>query len=83
MTRIRALATATLLAAALATPAAAAPPQDSTLGGTCNGSADYNCSYCSYQGSNSDSAPFYCNRGDEYYRWESCTVFVAGVCYVG
>jgi hypothetical protein len=53
------------------------------FGGTCNGVADSDCEYCSYEADNYAHAPSLCNRGYAGYYWEFCGAFANGYCYVG
>lgn len=80
MNDIRTLAVAALLAAsalATAAPAAAKPY------GTCNGTVDYSCRYCSSSGGNAGYPPQYCSSYPQWYSWESCSVWVLNSCVAG
>ncbi|HEX8002182.1 MAG TPA: hypothetical protein VF519_05770 [Mycobacteriales bacterium] len=72
-----------LVAGALGAAVLAPVVPASAAGGTCNGTYDTNCSYCSYQGGSTANPPSACTGGFPGFRWEFCSVFVAGACYVG
>jgi hypothetical protein len=50
------------------------------LGGTCNGTVDTNCSYCTYQGGWAPEPVSRCWNGTSGYRWSYCTAWANGGC---
>jgi hypothetical protein len=53
------------------------------LGGTCNGSVDTGCRYCSYQGGPAGEPVSSCYGQVDGFRWTSCSAWADGYCYAG
>lgn len=75
-----------LVAGALVTAVASTlTPASAAIAGTCNGTADYLCTYCSYRGGAYPQDPYRCSHPTQYpgYITVACTVWVNGSCTVG
>jgi hypothetical protein len=81
----RVLIAAALVGAAFATAPAVADDgiAGTFLAGTCNGQADSNCQYCSYEGDNFGHAISLCANGASGYYWETCGLWSVNQCVVG
>lgn len=78
------VATALVGAAFASAPAVADDGVGGTfLGGTCNGQADVNCRYCSYEGGNLGHPKSLCTSGTPGYFTEVCGVWSVNQCVVG
>lgn len=85
------LKTTMLMMLALAAPAATANadlgeialPGEDDSSGKCVGLVDYDCDYCSRNGSMSGSDWSNCDDGSSGYYWTGCGVWVSGVCETG
>lgn len=51
------------------------------LGGTCNGTADSSCRYCSYQGGAAGEPISFCAHGADGFAWRTCGAWADGYCY--
>jgi hypothetical protein len=81
----RVLIAAALVGAAFATAPAFADDglAGTFLSGTCNGQADSDCTYCSYEGGNLGHPISLCMNGASGYYWETCGLWSANQCVVG
>jgi hypothetical protein len=51
------------------------------LGGTCNGTVDVGCRYCSYNGGGAAEPVSSCYGQVDGFRWTSCGTWADGYCY--
>jgi hypothetical protein len=76
-----ALAVAAIAAALCGTAYADDGVAGTFLGGTCNGTVDSGCRYCSYQGGAVGEPVSACLNQSTGYRWTTCGTWAEGQCY--